>query len=118
MAFFYYRQNNSGGHFIVNDDVAHYVIIEADTWRQANAKAEDIGLYFDGDGDCPTCGTRWDSAEYTKGSDVPSIYGAPLLEFKHSFPSYMEEKIYVYFKDNRKDTYVGAKNGKGFRKTK
>ena len=58
--YYHYRQNNSGGSFIVNSDVTVNVIIEADSADDANEKAKDIGIYFNGvdEGiDCPCCGT-------------------------------------------------------------
>jgi hypothetical protein len=74
--FFHYNQNNSGGSF--NHDskagISHHVIIEADSASEADSKAENIGLYFDGDGDCPCCGSRWSTA-YGEGDPVPEVYG-------------------------------------------
>lgn len=58
--FFTYYQNNSGGSF--DHEPGKYgfaVVIEAETAAQANSKAEDLGLYFDGENDCPCCGRRW-----------------------------------------------------------
>lgn len=60
--FYLYSQNNSGGSFITNENVAHRVFIEAKSGFDANEKAEFIGIYFDGvsDGiDCECCGDRW-----------------------------------------------------------
>lgn len=81
MPFFDYSQNNSGGGFDVDDDegISVYVIIEADSADEANSKAEDIGLYFDGQGDCSCCGNRWYSADGS-GDAVPSIYGEPVSD--------------------------------------
>lgn len=76
--FFEFTQNNSGGNFDFNESlgITHYVIIEANDFRKANDKAENIGLYFDGSLDCPCCGNRW----YEQWGDVPGhktpkIYG-------------------------------------------
>lgn len=59
MAFFVYRQNNSGGHFVG----ARAVIVEADDHEQADVIAlSDTDIYFDGvleANDCPCCGDRW-----------------------------------------------------------
>lgn len=101
--FYTYSQNNSGGRWIDNERVTGFVIIEARSAEQANERAEEIGLYFDGDGDCPTCGNRWDEA-YGPGTERPSIYGntdlpAALRE------SYSTGKVYVYYMNGRKDTY-------------
>jgi len=64
--YFEFRQNNSGGHFISDDNVAHSVVIEAENYDEAVDKALDIGIYFDGvenDIDCPCCGDRWYDSE-------------------------------------------------------
>ncbi|QOI66938.1 hypothetical protein SEA_GARDENSTATE_26 [Microbacterium phage GardenState] len=78
MSFHTFDQNNSGGSFDVDPErgIASVVIIEADSAEEANARAEDIGLYFDDsyDIDCDCCGTRW-SAAWGDGDDVPTVYG-------------------------------------------
>ena len=61
-SWFKYDQNNSGGHFRVNDDVSIFVLIQAASFDEANAKAEEVGIYFDGcatNRDCDCCGDRW-----------------------------------------------------------
>lgn len=121
MPFFTYNQNNSGGGFEVNEErgISHYVIIEADDADAADARAEKIGLYFDGaaDGpDCPCCGDRWYRAWSGEGSDVPSIYGTPLhdIEFTTEWrdePNVLEKwifwapEVYVHFADGRIQAY-------------
>lgn len=71
MAYYTYSQNNSGGDFT---GPAHYVIVEADSPRIADAIAEDkLGLYFDGAGDCDCCGPRWSGAGDWDAADVPSV---------------------------------------------
>lgn len=78
--FYTYSQNNSGGSFVEDTDrgIGQYVIVEAFDAVQADQLAEDIGLYFDGSGDCECCGNRWYSANnnwYTDlGNDFPQIY--------------------------------------------
>lgn len=57
-----YSQNNSGGYDIENRDVACSVYIQGKDAAQANAIAENIGIYFDGveaEIDCECCGDRW-----------------------------------------------------------
>jgi hypothetical protein len=59
--FFIYRQSNTGGELIRNQEVDDYVIIEASRAVFADAVAEESGLYF-GElrlPDCPCCGERW-----------------------------------------------------------
>ena len=77
MPFFTYRQNNSGGQwdFDAKAGISHLVIVEADDAKHADYLAECIGLYFDGSGDCPCCGYRWNSQWHDEeGTDVPMSY--------------------------------------------
>ncbi len=77
MAWYHYRQNNSGGRFFVEDGISVNVYVEADNAAAADYRAQSIGLYFDGvyEGlDCECCGDRWYSAsEYdvVPVSEVP-----------------------------------------------
>jgi hypothetical protein len=60
--FYTFIQNNSGGYFIRNDHLDHYVIIEASSLHEAVDRARATGIYFNGtlDGvDCRCCGDRW-----------------------------------------------------------
>lgn len=112
MPFFEYNQNNSGGSFTYDGDagITHYVIIEADDAEQADDRAEEIGLYFDGSGDCECCGQRWyeqSGWSADKGDDVPSIYGTPISDFDFGF-RWMEgdrPEAYVHFADGRVQGY-------------
>lgn len=93
MPFFEFRQNNSGGSFVIDENagISVVVIIEADTAKDANECAESIGLYFDGcekGRDCDCCGDRWFEAGLWGGIDgdpVPSYYGAPITDYTHPF---------------------------------
>lgn len=60
--FFEISQNNSGGSFDVDSKVCHRLFIEAESEKEANLIAEDLGCYWNGvdEGyDCPCCGDRW-----------------------------------------------------------
>ena len=101
--FFTYNQNNSGGSFVFDErrGITHYVIIEAADAREANYRAERIGLYFDGEGDCPCCGDRWYEAwSDDEGDAVPSIYGEPIQDFDFEF-KWMGDRpeAFVHFAD-------------------
>lgn len=74
---FYFDQNNSGGSFDHDPDrgIGYGLFIEADSAEDANQRAEYIGLYFDGYGDCECCGNRWSSAWRDDGQVDPSRYG-------------------------------------------
>lgn len=79
--FFTFNQNNSGGSFHLDKDegISQYVIIEADSARQANSIAMEIGLYFDGVSkghDCECCGDRWyEMWGDEDGEQSPLVYG-------------------------------------------
>lgn len=67
MAFFYYRQNNSGGKTYNNETVGAWVIMEHIDARWANDFVQECTngqVYFDGceiGKDCRCCGDRWNS---------------------------------------------------------
>ena len=77
--FYEFHQNNSGGSFTCNENLAYIVVIEALTPEEANSRAESVGVYFDDeyDIDCDCCGQRWSRAY--DGKEVPSSYGSPLV---------------------------------------
>ena len=64
MEFYVYLQNNSGGYFVVDDNVSDVVIIEAESERQAKAK---LNLILSQDLSyttyCSCCGKRWGSVD-------------------------------------------------------
>lgn len=81
MGWYHYRQNNSGGSFSYSEysGISVNVWIEADNAILADERAQAIGLYFDGDGDCSCCGDRW----YPKASywnDDPELEDPPQPE--------------------------------------
>ena len=107
--FFNYNQNNSGGSFVIDDDVAHYVIIEADTAEEANKKAEEIGIYFDGvdkGWDCYCCGDRWYPVWNYEGEKEPLIYGEPVAEYSDIFAQKNKPYAHVYYADGRKESFT------------
>lgn len=76
MNFYEYDQNNSGGSFIENDKLCHRVIIEAESEKEADEIAKNIGIYFNGVAkgyDCECCGDRWYSPTEL---NFPYHYGA------------------------------------------
>lgn len=82
MAFFQFRQNNSGGAF--EGDYIRY-IIEADSAEAANNRAiRETEIYFNGvdnGSDCECCGDRWSPAwSGDKGDPEPMIYGKPIAK--------------------------------------
>lgn len=88
--FYTYDQNNSGGSFTVDEKagICIIVVIEAADADHANARAEDIGLYFDGCDkgmDCDCCGDRWYKVDNRDAKIVPSLYDTPIDEYTKEF---------------------------------
>lgn len=78
--YFTYTQNNSGGSFTLP---AKYVIVWAKNADEANDKAEEAGLYFDGCSsgfDCSCCGDRW-YRSWEDGTKTPKIYDQPAKSY-------------------------------------
>lgn len=95
-----YRQNNSGGSFVEDKErgLGYIVAIEADNAKEANDKAEEIGIYFNGcdyGRDCDCCGDRWFSCDDDDAESSPNYYGSPLEGFWgiSSFIHYKDDRI-------------------------
>lgn len=109
--FFTYNQNNSGGVFDINKEkgIGEYVIVEAMNSNDADARAESIGLYFNGveDGmDCDCCGDRWHS-QYDEGSEEPLIYGQSPEDYKNGDNWSKNKTIAVHYLDGSVKCYDG-----------
>ena len=125
--FFDYAQNNSGGSYTYNHNagISEHVIIEAANVDEANRRAEDIGLYFDGcesGYDCECCGDRW-YQQYSdrNATDTPMVHGvkdasagvvkAPTYYHTHTngepfaYIHYLDKTIVpVYYQKSETDT--------------
>ncbi|MFD5198822.1 hypothetical protein ACFWM7_01365 [Streptomyces sp. NPDC058375] len=103
--FFDFRQNNSGGGFDFDAErgISCHVIVEAANDEEANRRAEAIGLYFDGEGDCSCCGNRW-SAQWSgdEGDEVPSVYDEP-VETATVYMKWMGDNpdAFIHYADGR-----------------
>lgn len=91
-------QNNSGGYYILNEDVQHYVIIEVlDFWQfeyKANNILENYRAY------CECCGDRWDDdiIRIDDMTDEPMIYDVNAFEFRSK-----GEKAIIYYLNGKKE---------------
>ena len=77
MSWYLFYQNNSGGRFVVNDNVCHRLFIEAESNDDAINTAEGIGCYWSGVAlgiDCPCCGDRWSNYD-AQPIEIPKQYG-------------------------------------------
>ena len=113
--FYTFTQNNSGGSFITDEAIAHYVIIEADSADEANSIAESKGIYFNGceiGEDCPCCGDRW-YAQYDDkdGTDTVMIYSKDPSECDDMFAEVGDPYCYVYQKDSVVRSYIKTEKG-------
>lgn len=86
-----FHQNNSGGSFQIDEDagIGPLVCIEATSAEHANARAEEIGIYFDGCAkgiDCSCCGNRWYTAWGEGDADFPSEHGKRLVRAERQAP--------------------------------
>lgn len=109
MSFYTYHQRNPSGHFDESDDLTKYVIIEADNHYQANDKAEEIDIYFDGQEkgiDCSCCSDRWARTTSTQGSTTPELYGMTPQELLDSEQYFRNDKCIVHYKNGSKMIYT------------
>ena len=77
LKWFTYTQMLVGKRYKINDKIAHYVLIQANNFSDANNIAERIGIYFEGSDDnrdCRCCGDRW-FRNFESGDSVPKING-------------------------------------------
>ncbi len=94
MPFWTYSQNNSGGTF---QRPALYVVVEANDVEEANYRAEELGLYWDGvlaERDCECCGDRWYPQSGAGDTAPPDKIQLDLN--KHTL---------IYYLDGREKTY-------------
>jgi hypothetical protein len=96
--FWHFRQNNSGGLFDIDDSrgIGVDVWIEAASLEDAERRAEQIGLYFNGvqDGrDCDCCGDRW----YAPWGDAG--VEAPIINFDDQHQFSCHNTVYVHHMD-------------------
>lgn len=83
---FHYRQNNSGGHFDYDpkEGISVNVYVEARDAKEADFRAEQIGIYFDGieNGmDCDCCGDRWTAQDWCSSEVNDDVVPAPDLPY-------------------------------------
>ena len=95
MNFFTFRQNNSGGSFVIDPErgLGYMVCIEAENAAKACERAREIGLYFDGRGDCSCCGPRWSEVEDDDALPYPGYQGWTLWMHK----SFWDEPAFIHF---------------------
>jgi hypothetical protein len=112
MTFYEWKQNNSGGVFFVNENLSNRVVIEADTYEQAEAKAFDFGIYYEGcrDGrDCDCCGDRWYEGHELTESCLEGKTLDEYLQWMADQYGWEDPDIIVHYADGTKKTFTGRK---------
>jgi len=106
MAFYMWDQNNSGGSFVVNENLSHRVVIEAKNKEEAESKASYFGIYYDGveEGiDCKCCGDRWYKDYYELDCEGMDTYLQNLADEY----GWEDPDIIVHYLDGTKKTFTG-----------
>lgn len=98
LKWWHFSQNNSGGKFIVDDEVAHDVFIQAPHVDYALFKAHKV-LGSSGYDWCPCCGERWSFwIDEDEGSVAPEAYGENVFTCDGG---YFREEARLHYFDGR-----------------
>lgn len=106
MAFFMWSQNNSGGDFVVDENLTLRVVIEAKTYDLAEDKALNFGIYYNGvedKMDCDCCGDRW-----YEGKEL-DVEGGPMLEYLQEYADkygWESPSVIIHYADRTKGAIV------------
>lgn len=106
MNFYMWRQNNTGGSFITDGDLSRFVVIEAEGYAQAEEKALNLGIYYNGvdsDRDCSCCGDRWYEGDLVGLEDGDTIE-AYLQREEDEYPC-RETMTILHLADGSKKTF-------------
>ena len=99
--FITFKQNNSGGYFIQDENVDVFVIIEGDSLRDILDRANDI--FRDYRQYCRCCGERWDD-DWKDNNDIdkePMLYDESVYEFND--PWFKGDKVIIHRKNGVKE---------------
>lgn len=114
---FQFNQNNSGGSFIIDDNVTHRVIIEANSEEEAIEIGDSLGMYWNGcekGYDCSCCGDRWyspnevdlsyGSFEEKEAESIANNYNCTVVDSKYNKKGIKDNKKDIIF--NSIETYA------------
>lgn len=91
-----FTQNNSGGFFDRDEDLAEVVCIQATSDDEATRKAEKL-MFHSNLNSCECCGDRWNWGYFDAApNDTPMLYGQPLLEYDSSYPAGYEYRLHHF----------------------
>lgn len=100
-------QNNSGGYYIENQDVAAYVLVQARSVQEAQSRIKPVlSRYFEF---CYCCGQRWSTDDWTDedGTSEPTIYGKPL---DRQQPAFRTATVVMHHYDGSRSYSVIGRN--------
>lgn len=101
LLWFHFDQNNSGGSFVVDENVCEDVFIQAHTAAEAIAKGEE---FMDNSDSCPCCGNRWSFyVDDRDGQPVPMRYDVPA---EAEEPMYFHKNYKLHFYDGHVETHA------------
>lgn len=103
LKWFHFNQNNSGGSFVVDENVSHHVFIQAANAADAIAVGE---KFFDNSDSCECCGDRWSYFMRDEdGEPTPLVYDKPLDQHKDFW---MADWGRLHYYDGRVEVYPPA----------
>lgn len=111
MKYYMWRQNNTGGSFVTNDDLSRFVVIQADSYADAEEKAFSFGIYYDGVDsgyDCACCGDRWHEGDFLVELDEGDSIEDCLQRHEDEYPWHGTVTIF-HLADGSKKTFKGRK---------
>jgi hypothetical protein len=108
MNYYMWRQKNTGGSFITDDDVSRFVVIEAEGYDQAEEKALNLDIYYNGvdsERDCACCGDRWYEGDLVELKDGDTIENY-LQREEDEYPC-RDTMTILHLADGSKKTFQG-----------
>ena len=104
-----FQQNNTFGTF--DAGVGHTVLAEALTREEACARAQTVGVYFNGCAtgrDCDCCGNRWEEPWDTP---LPFVRPLGIDTLEEYLPRFSERNLRVVYADGGQDFYSRGGDG-------
>lgn len=104
LLWFHFSQNNSGGGFVVDENVCEDVFIQDTNAASAIRRAE---AFMDNSDSCPCCGDRWSFwLDDSDGKPVPMKYDVPA---EIEAPSFFRKNYKLHFFDGHVETHAFGK---------
>ncbi len=99
---YHFGQNNSGGRFIINEDLAEDVLIQGKDVNSVLYKAHEL-MDASNANSCECCGDRWDFyIDAADAKDFPTMYDIPITEME---PSHYRTSARLHYADGTIEAY-------------